>query len=249
MFRRLRIAVVIPAFDEVAAIRSVVDSVPTYVDDIVVVDDASTDGTGSVAASHPRATVIRHSANRGVGAAIVTGYRAALSLGVDVAVVMAGDGQMDPDDLVNLLEPIASGRADYVKGNRFLDPSVWRVMPPSRLAGNVALSLFTKITSGYWRLFDSQCGYTAATRTALLGIDLDEVFPRYGYPNDLLARLHAARMRVEDVRVKPVYGPRWSSGIRIPAVVPPIAGLLASSWFRRVRVESDQQSVVLRESR
>jgi glycosyltransferase involved in cell wall biosynthesis len=236
MYRSLRVAVVVPAFNEELAVAATVRSVPPFVDHVLVVDDASRDDTFRRAASLRRRNleVLRHPANRGVGAAIRTGYRRALELGADVTVVMAGDGQMDPRDLPTLLDPIARGDADYVKGNRFLHREVWRVMPPTRLAGNVALSLITKVTSGYWRLFDSQCGYTAASRVALEAIALDAIFPRYGYPNDLLARLGAARMRVRDVPVRPIYGPGWRSGISIATVMYPISYVLARSLLHRL---------------
>jgi hypothetical protein len=107
-------------------------------------------------------------------------------------------------------------------------------MPPGRLVGNVLLSLATKVTSGYWRLFDSQCGYTAASRRALELIDKTGLFPRYGYPNDLLARLNAAGLLVEDVPVRAVYGPGWRSGIRVGRVAVPIAQVLMRSWARRL---------------
>jgi len=214
----------------------VVRAVPAWIERVIVVDDASRDDTAGRVRALGRTglELVVHAHNRGVGAAIVTGYRRALALGADVAVVMAGDGQMDPADLPALLAPIAEGRADYVKGNRFRDPAVWRVMPKARLVGNILLSLATKVTSGYGGLFDSQCGYTAATRGALEAIDLDRVFPRYGYPNDVLARLHAAGMRVCDAPVRAVYGPRWHSGIRVPSVLYPISWVLLRSWFWRL---------------
>ncbi|MBI4511064.1 MAG: glycosyltransferase family 2 protein [Deltaproteobacteria bacterium] len=234
MFRGLSVAVVVPAFNEERAIKRAIRSIPGLVDRIIVVDDASHDRTSSLATRSRRRSleIVRHEANRGVGAAIITGYRRALALGSDVVVVMAGDGQMDPADLPALLEPIASGRADYVKGNRFLRREVFRVMPKARLVGNVLLSLATRLVSGYWHLFDSQCGYTAITRRTLEEIDLDRVFARYGYPNDLLARLHAIGARVEDVPVRPVYGPGWKSGIRLRTVFYPIAWVLlrALAW-------------------
>src|SRR5690606_33425907 len=124
--------------------------------------------------------ILSHHRNRGVGAAIISGYRRTLALGLDVAAVMAGDGQMDPADLAGLLDPIADGSCDYAKGNRFLHRDVWSVMPPTRLFGNIALSLVTRLTSGYRHIFDSQCGYTAIHRSALERLDLDAVFPRYG---------------------------------------------------------------------
>jgi glycosyltransferase involved in cell wall biosynthesis len=214
--------------------------VPRYVDHVIVVDDASHDGTAHRAAAQRcgRTEIIRHAANRGVGGAIVSGYRRALALGAHATAVMAGDGQMDPADLPALLDPIADGHAEYVKGNRFAHPDVWRAMPPARIAGNLALSVVTRMTSGYRDLFDSQCGYTAIAKGALARLDLDRVFPRYGYPNDLLARLHAVGARVVDVPVRPVYGPRWKSGIRVHTVVYPIAFVLLRSWLERVGAES-----------
>jgi glycosyltransferase involved in cell wall biosynthesis len=245
MYRGLSIAIVIPAFNEERAIADVIGTAPDWVDRILVVDDASRDRTAEVArrsssqqsiaaaAGHSRVEVISHARNRGVGAAIISGYRRVLELGLDVAAVMAGDGQMDPRDLSRLLDPIADGRCDYAKGNRFLHPDVWRVMPPTRLFGNIALSLATRLTSGYRRVFDSQCGYTAIHRRALKALDLAALFPRYGYPNDLLARLHSAGARVRDVEVRPVYGPAWKSGIRPSTVIYPVSFVLLKSWINR----------------
>jgi glycosyltransferase involved in cell wall biosynthesis len=239
MHRGLSIGVVIPAYNEAAAITRTIAAVPPWVDRIIVVDDGSHDGTHRLARRARRRglEVVRHTANRGVGGAIVTGYRRALALGLDVAVVMAGDGQMDPADLAALLGPIAEGRAGYVKGNRFLSPEVWREMPVTRIAGNVVLSLATRIVSGYWHVFDSQCGYTAATRATLEALHLDSVFPRYGYPNDLLARLHTAGVSVADVPVRPIYGPGWKSGIRARTVLHPVAWVLARAFARRIVAE------------
>jgi glycosyltransferase involved in cell wall biosynthesis len=236
MFRESRIAVVIPAFNEELNVARTVRDVPAFVDHVLVVDDASHDRTFLEASRLRRRglEVLQHPRNRGVGAAIATGYRRALELGVDAAVVMAGDGQMDPNDLPSLLAPIVDAEADYVKGNRFARGDVWRVMPAARLAGNIALSMATKLTSGYWRLFDSQCGYTAASRRALSVIDAAGLFPRYGYPNDLLARLNAARLRVRDVPVRAIYGANWRSGIRLSTVVYPMSFVLVRSWLRRL---------------
>lgn len=237
MFGRLRLAVVVPAYNEERAIAATLASVPAFVDHVLVVDDGSTDRTVARAEGAGRRRgleVVRHAKNRGVGAAIDTGYRRALALGVDAAVVMAGDGQMDPADLPGLLAPLAAGRADYVKGDRFRSREVWRVMPPTRLAGNVILSLVTKLTSGYRHLFDSQCGYTAASRRALEVIAQAGLFPRYGYPNELLARLNAAGLTVEDVAVRPVYGPEWRSGISLGTVIYPMSFVLLRSWLWRL---------------
>jgi glycosyltransferase involved in cell wall biosynthesis len=240
MYRQLRVAVVIPAFNEEAAIERAIEAVPEFVDHVIVVDDASSDDTARLARRTRDRVVetIHHAANRGVGAAIVSGYRRALALGVDAVAVMAGDGQMDPRDLPSLLDPIATDEADYCKGNRFAKREVWRAMPTTRIVGNLFLSAATKMTSGYWHVFDSQCGYTVINRKALLAIDLDRVFPRYGYPNDLLARLHSAGVRVADVPVRPIYGPNWKSGIGLHTAIYPVAFVLLRSWVSRMSRES-----------
>ena len=245
MYRNLRVAVVMPAFNEELAIADAVARVPDWIDHLIVVDDASVDDTAAAASPLERTEgtfeVIRHTRNRGVGAAIVTGYRRVLERGFDVAIVMAGDGQMCPDDLPALLDPIADGCAEYVKGNRFARPEVWREMPWTRIAGNIALSLATKVTSGYWSVFDSQCGYTAIHRTALEAVELDRVFARYGYPNDLLARLNGVGARIAQVPVRTIYGDSWKSGITIGHVIYPISFVLLRSWLRRLTARTGQR--------
>ena len=239
MFDGARVAVVVPAFNEAARIADTIRSVPAYVDHVLVVDDASSDGTASAAARAGRVglELILHARNRGVGAAIMTGYRRALALGADVVAVMAGDGQMHPDDLPALLGPVVSGHADYAKGDRLGWPGVAALMPGARRLGNHVLSWITRHTAGYPGLRDSQCGYTAASRGILGELALDRVWSRYGYPNDLLARLGAIRARVHDVPVRPVYAPGWRSGIRPWMAVYPFAFVLLRSlvWrlFRR----------------
>ena len=238
MYRDLRIAVVIPAFNESRAIAGTIRSVPEFADDVFVVDDASTDDTAAIAEGHHTVSVIRHATNRGVGAAIASGYRRALERRADATVVMAGDGQMDPRDLPALLEPIVGGVAGYVKGNRFLHPAVWTTMPPARIVGNMLLSAATRVTSGYRHVFDSQCGYTAIHRHALEKIDLDVLWARYGYPNDLLSRLHTAGVQVVDVRVRPIYGAHWKSGIHVGTVLHPIPWVLLRSWGTRLAAQA-----------
>jgi len=245
MYRASRLAVVIPAFNERRAIGDTVATIPDFVDHVLVIDDASADDTAAHAQlaalrrARPDAVeVIRHAENQGVGGAISTGYRRALALGADIAIVMAGDGQMDPGDLPALLAPIADGAADYVKGNRFLHPSVWTTMPAARIVGNVLLSAATRVTSGYHHVFDSQCGYTAISRAALAQLALDEMWARYGYPNDLLSRLHVAGVRVVDVPVRPIYGAHWKSGIHLGTALGPIPWVLLRSWGTRVAAEA-----------
>ena len=243
MFRHRVVAVVVPAFNEGDKIAATIRSVPGFVDHVIVVDDGSRDATAAVARRAARRAagrrgrrveVIVHPENRGVGAAIASGYTRALALDADAVAVMAGDGQMDPVDLPRLLAPVVDGAADYAKGNRFAWPGGWREMPPVRMAGNLALSWLTRLASGYRQLADSQCGYTVASRRALLAIGPERMFARYGYPNDLLARLGAAGVRVVDVPVRPIYGPAWRSGLRPARVALPIARLLLVAFVRRL---------------
>lgn len=236
MFRGHRIAVVVPAYNEATKIARTVRSIPGFVDHVIVVDDGSVDGTGRIALRSQRRglEVITHERNRGVGAAIATGYRRAHDAGADVTAVMAGDSQMDPADLANLVGTVVNDGADYAKGNRFAWPGVSQVMPFHRLAGNVVLSLLTRLATGYRHIFDSQCGYTAANRRALAAILSGPLFARYGYPNDLLSRLRGVDARVVDVPVRPVYGPDWRSGIRIPGVMGPLSFVLLRAFLQRL---------------
>lgn len=210
-----RIAVVIPALDEARWIAEVVRGLPAFVDDVVLVDDGSRDGTAerAQATGETRLTVLRHAAPRGVGAAIVAGYRAALARGADVVAVMAGDGQMDPADLARVVGPVVEGRADYVKGDRFAHPDVARTMPWARYAAGHTFAWLTRVAAGLPQLSDSQCGYTAIGADALAQLDLDALWPSYGYPNDLLGALARQRLRVHEVVVRPVYRGE-ASGIR-----------------------------------
>jgi glycosyltransferase involved in cell wall biosynthesis len=232
-----RVVVVVPAYDEAPRIGRVLRGLPAWVDAVLVVDDASSDGTADAAAAagDRRVTVVRHAQNRGVGAAITTGYRAALAAGGeprDAFVVMAGDGQMDPRDLPPLLGPIAEGRADYVKGDRFRWRGVLATMPPARLLGGLTLSWATARAIGV-PISDSQCGYTAIARAACERLDLDRLWPGYGYPNDLLSQIALRGMRIAEVGVRPVYADEISR-LR-PRHVPLVAGLVARAWLRRLR--------------
>ena len=158
MFEGLRVAVVVPAFREQAHIASVITTMPALVDHIIVVDDESPDGTGAAASAvrEPRTEVIRHEHNKGVGGSIVTGHRRALELGADVSVVMAGDGQMDPEHLPRLLKPLAKDGYAFAKANRFYSATSFAGMPAHRVFGNMVLTFMTKAASGYWNLVDAE---------------------------------------------------------------------------------------------
>jgi hypothetical protein len=170
-----------------------------------------------------------------VGGAIATGYKWVRDHQLDIAVVMAGDAQMDPGDLPGLLDPVIDDLADYSKGNRLVTGEAFRKIPKVRYFGNAALSLLTKIASGYWHVADSQTGYTAINLRALRAIDWDAMFKRYGQPNDLLVKLNVAEMRVIDVPVKPVYNIGEKSGIKIRKVLFTIGWLLVRLFFWRLK--------------
>jgi glycosyltransferase involved in cell wall biosynthesis len=231
------VGVVVPAHDEELLLPETLKGIPAFVDRILVVDDGSSDRTVTAATSvgDERVEVISHERNRGVGAAIVTGYRRALVHELDVVCVMAADNQMDPADLEALALPVARGELDYAKANRFSTGQAWRLMPHMRYLGNAVLSMLTKIASGYWHVADSQSGYTAMGKTILAQLDLERVYAGYGFPNDLLVHLNVWNARVRDVPSRPVYGVGERSGIRYRRVVPRISWLLLRGFFWRLR--------------
>ena len=233
-----RVAVVVPAYDEALLVAETIRGIPDFVDLVVVVDDCSTDDTAEQARAtgDQRLEVLRHEENRGVGAAIATGYARCRDLGVDVTCVMAADNQMDPDELASLVGPVARGDVEYAKANRLVSGEAWTLIPRSRYLGNAVLSLLTKIASGYWHVADSQAGYTAVSITALRRLDLDRLYRGYGFPNDMLVHLNVQNARVRDVPSRPIYGVGERSGIRIRRVAPRIAWLLFKGfWWRMLQ--------------
>lgn len=239
MYRDKTISVIIPAFNEEKLIEKVLKTIPPFVDHIVVVDDASSDGTGEVVKAHQgmdaRIIYIQHVRNEGVGGAIISGYRWARDNGVEISVVMAGDAQMDPGDLPKLLDPIVEGKVDYSKGNRLFTGKAWRVIPKTRYLGNAILSFLTKIASGYWHVADSQSGYGAVTLEVLKTIDLESIYKRYGMPNDFLVRLNIYHFRVRDVPVNPIYGIGERSRMKVYKVVFTLSFLLIKLFLWRLK--------------
>jgi glycosyltransferase involved in cell wall biosynthesis len=232
-----RVGVVVPAYDEERLLPVTLAAVPAFVDRIFVVDDASRDGTSerarAAAANDPRIALVVHARNGGVGAAIVSGYKRALEEGIDVTCVMAADNQMDPGDLEALVLPVARGEVDYAKANRLVSGRAWELIPRHRYLGNAVLSLLTKIASGYWHVADSQSGFTALGLPMLEQLDLDRIYARYGFPNDMLVHLNVWNARVRDVPARPVYGVGERSDIRLHRVVPSISLLLFKGfWWR-----------------
>lgn len=238
MYINKKIAVVVPCYNEESQISGVLSTMPTFVDSIVVVDDASVDKTVEIASQYAqidtRIVILRHERNGGVGTAIASGYRYTLDNGADVVAVMAGDGQMDPDDLPTVIHPVAEGTADYCKGNRFFYFKGVKRIPRYRLLGNFILSAFTKIVSGYWHVSDTQSGYTAINRDALMSIEVNKIYPRYGCPNDILTKLNISEMRVAEVPVNPLYNVGEISKMKIPRVIFPISMLLVKLFFQRM---------------
>lgn len=240
MYKGHTVCVVVPAYNEEELIGRVLETMPGYVDKIVVVDDKSRDRTAEIVRkaadeSKGRIVLIEHEENQGVGGAIASGYKWARDNKMSATAVMAGDAQMDPDDLPNLLEPVVTGQIDYAKGNRLFTGNAWNIIPKVRYLGNSFLSLLTKIASGYWHIADSQTGYTVINLRSLELIDVDKIYKRYGMPNDLLVKLNIYNLRVRDVPIKPVYNIGEKSGIKIHNVVPKLSWLLFKCFLYRMK--------------
>jgi glycosyltransferase involved in cell wall biosynthesis len=237
MLEGKRVGVVVPAHDEQELIGTTLAGIPDFVDKIYVVDDGSRDATAEIARAtgDARVEVVAHDRNRGVGAAIITGYRRAVADGMDATCVMAGDNQMDPADLELLTLPVVRGELDYAKANRLVTGEAWNLIPRTRYLGNAVLSMLTKIASGYWHVADSQSGYAAISKSMLESLDLDRVYTGYGFPNDFLVHLNVENARVRDFPSRPIYGVGERSGIRYRKVVPRISWLLVRAFFWRLR--------------
>lgn len=216
-----RIAVVIPSYRVTSHILEVISQIPAEVWRIYVIDDACPDRSGRLVESRgndPRVFVIYHSTNQGVGGAVMTGYRAAVADGAKIIVKIDGDGQMDPALLPSFVEPILAGTADYTKGNRFFDLEEIRAMPSLRIFGNAALSLLTKLSSGYWHLFDPTNGYTAIHADVARHLPFGKISRRYFFETDMLFRLNSLRAVVVDVPMAARYGDEVSN-MRISKII------------------------------
>jgi glycosyltransferase involved in cell wall biosynthesis len=235
VFNGAKIAAVVPAYREEAMISTVIETMPDYVDFIVIVDDCSPDGTSDVVrrSTDERVTLIRHEENQGVGGAIITAHKAAMALGSDVNVVMAGDAQMDPAYLPALLDRVTRDGYGFAKANRFFAPESFEGMPRHRVFGNIVLSFMTKLASGYWNLFDPQNGYTAIRTEVLRRVPLDRVSRRYSFENDLLIHLNILQVGAVDVPIPAVYADEVSS-IRLSKVVPELLNLFIRGFWRRI---------------
>jgi len=240
MYRDKSIALVIPAYNEEKLIRPTLENIPDMIDNIYVIDDASTDGMADIvkdiSARDKRIELLQHQKNQGPGQAIITGYQKASLDGLDITVVIGGDHQMSLEEVNAFLDPLIDDRADYVKGNRFF---VWdktrAKMPKIRILGNIIITALTKIASGYYKIMDVVDGYTAITKRAIDIVDWSKAWKKYGYPMDFLIRLNSYGLRVKDVPRTPIYlpGERQSQikGIRYALRVSP---MLVRGFFWRM---------------
>lgn len=230
------IGIVIPCYRVVNHIENVIESIPEYVDNIYIVDDKCDQRSGLHVQNNSldsRVKVIFHDVNKGVGGAMVTGYKAALLDQMDIVVKIDGDGQMDPSLIPKYIIPILKGDADYTKGNRFYNFSDSSGMPKTRLFGNIALSFLTKASSGYWNIFDPTNGYTAISSKILLVLPLDKLSERYFFESDMLFRLSIADAKVVDVPMKAVYGSE-DSNLHVNKVLLPFFRGNIKNLFKRI---------------
>lgn len=210
----MTVAVVIPSYKVTKHIVDVIASIGSEVAKIYVVDDACPEQSGAYVRQNcndPRVNVIMHAKNKGVGGAVMTGYRAAINDGVEVIVKIDGDGQMDPKLLPQFIAPILAGEADYTKGNRFFDLEVVQKMPKVRLFGNAVLSLLSKLSGGYWQSFDPTNGYTAIHAEVAAHLPFDKISQRYFFETDMLFRLNTLRAVVMDIPMDARYGDEVSN--------------------------------------
>lgn len=241
MYRTHTVGVVVPAYNEERPVGRVIEAIPPFVDRIYAVDDGSTDETwteiGRAARSddvEPPVVRIRHETNRGAGAAIKTGYRAALADGIDLVATIDADEQMDPTLLPAFLDPLVEDVTDYTKGNRLTSRRSCGRMPWPRLAGNAMLTALSWVASGYPGIRDPQNGYTAITRDALASLGVAALPDYYGYCNDVLVRLNAQGYRIADVTHSSEYGDEVSH-IDYPTYVPRVSWILLRGYLRRLR--------------
>lgn len=222
MYQNYKIAVVIPAYNEEKLINSTINTIPNFVDRIIVINDSSTDNTNIILSKIKKnnLTIINHEKNKGVGASIATGYKYSLKHNFDYTVVMAADGQMLATELAPMLNYIINHDLDYVKGNRFLKPWTLRAMPIIRIIGSIALNFMTKIATGYYHIGDPQSGYTIISLNTLKKLNLDKIYPRYGYPNDLLGKLSIINAKVKDFPISAIYNEERSDLKPIKIIFP-----------------------------
>lgn len=237
MFKNKSVGVIVPVYNEEKLISKTISTIPNFVDKIIVINDCSKDKSKSIIhdfmKKDKKIILIDHQKNEGLGKSLIDGYLKSLELKMDITTVMAGDAQMGPEDLPNVIGPIANKKVGYVKGNRLLTDNISKIMPKHRLIGNSFLTLFTKFATGYWHLIDPQCGYTAISNRALMSIDVKKMTKGYGYNAHILNMLNLANIKVKDVEVKPVYG-KEKSKIKLISYIPRVSYLLLKLYLKRM---------------
>lgn len=235
MYKDRRIITVVPAHDEAAHVGNVIRTMPDFVDHIIVIDDASEDGTAEAAVEcgDRRLAILKTTTIQGVGGATILGYRKALEIGGHIVVKMDGDGQMPAQHVAPLLDAIIDQGYDYTKGNRFLAADSLAFMPRHRLVGNMFLTFLTKLASGYWQIFDPQNGFTAITSEALGALDLDQIDKGFFFENDMLIYLSCQSFRVKDVAMPAQYGDEVSD-INVFKIGLTFPFLLLRKFFHRI---------------
>jgi glycosyltransferase involved in cell wall biosynthesis len=232
LFRKQLICAVVPAYNEEKHVSRVIETMPVLVDNIIVVDDGSTDNTSEkvLESADHRVILLRHKVNCGVGKAIVSGHLKAIELGADISVVMAGDGQMDPHYLPKLLLPIITDEWDYVKGSRFLRKEDRATMPRIRMIGTLLLTLAIRLVSGYWNITDPQNGYTAIKTKTLEELSLKDLANGFQFENDLLLNLSLIGAKVTDVPIPSLYSDQESK-LRLRSFIPQTIIFLVRKFF------------------
>ncbi len=230
------VAVVIPSYRVRAHILPLLARIGPEVAQIFVVDDACPEDSGAhvlAGCRDSRVVVLVHEQNQGVGGAVITGYQHAVAAGADVIVKLDGDGQMDPALIPQFVAPILQGRADYVKGNRFYNIEDVQAMPMVRLIGNAVLSFMTKLSSGYWNIFDPTNGYTAVSASIVPYLPLHKIKRRYFFESDLLFRLGTLQAFVLDLPMAAIYADE-ESGLKIRRVFLDFLGGNIGNFCKRV---------------
>ena len=248
MYENKKISVVIPAYNVEKHLKSTIEELPAFIDRVYVIDDGSSDNTACVVEtlSNSRVCLIKHKTNKGPGAAMATGYKAALNDKMDIVVKLDGDGQMLPEEIRSLISPIIEKKVDYTKGDRLSNSNHRRTMPKFRLFGNFLLTWLTRIASGYWHVNDTQNGFVAISRQALENINIETIYPYYGYLNDILVRLNVSGFKFQDVPMPAKYGDEKSS-IRLRSYIPKVCFFLVTRflWRLKARLVSSKRMTLI----
>jgi glycosyltransferase involved in cell wall biosynthesis len=241
MYKGKKIAVVIPTYNDHVLIRETLEGIPDFIDQVYVVDDGSTDETRKVVNDYTgeRIFLMGDGSNRGAGAALILGYNQSLIDNTDIIIKMDSDNQMNPKYLPDLLEPIIEGRAEYTKGDRLSKRGYSKGMSPWRRFGNFLLTWLNRIASGNYSISDPQNGYTAISKKALKAIINQEIYPRYGYLNDILVKLSVYNIPVIDVSMPARYGTEKSK-IKYHTYIPKVSWLLLRLFVWRVKRQTSK---------